>query len=206
MFSFNTFDSTLSLAVAVIGTLVVSFVLFRMSFSYTKKRAHRRYADGKQQVPSVSSFKILSKVLFMTSMLLTLSSFWVSSNLLLTLHNQPSIQLIGIALILFGYINLSRAFNHLGDNYSPLFDAHSPSSLITTGAYRYIRHPIYLFNLCVSFGLAIASGSGIVAMNATIGLFFILKTISIEEDYLTDHFKDYHAYSKSSWRLIPFLY
>jgi len=206
MFSINIFDSNLNLAAAVIGTLIVSFALFKMSFSYTKKRANRRYADGKEQVPSMSSFKVLSKVLFITSMLLTLSSFWVGSNLFFTFHKQPIIQLIGVALVLFGYINLSRAFNNLGDNYSPLFDAHSPSSLITSGAYRYIRHPIYLFNLFVSFGLAIASGSGIVAMNATIGLFFILKTISIEEAYLKTHFKNYHAYSKDSWRLIPFLY
>ena len=103
-------------------------------------------------------------------------------------------------------MNLNRAFNNLGDNYSPLFDAHLPSSLITTGAYRFIRHPVYLFNLFVSFGLAVASGSGIVAINAIIGLFFILKTISIEETYLKSHFENYLAYSKTSWRLLPFIY
>ena len=206
MFSFNIFDSSISFTAAIISTIIVSFVFLKMSFSYTKKRARKRYADGKLQVPSMSSFKNLSKLLFMSSMLLTLTSFWVSSSLFLTFHAQPVFQSIGVALVLFGYINLHRAFNNLGDNYSPLFDAYLPSSLVTTGSYRFIRHPIYLFNLFVSFGLAISSGSGIVVINATIGLLFILKTISIEEAYLKSHFDNYLAYSKNSWRLVPFLY
>ena len=43
-----------------------------MSFSYTQKRANRNYKEGKQPPPSIPSFKHLSKVLFFTSMGLTL--------------------------------------------------------------------------------------------------------------------------------------
>jgi protein-S-isoprenylcysteine O-methyltransferase Ste14 len=139
-------------------------------------------------------------------MLLTLASYWFSAIPLLTLHANPIVRLLGALVVLVGYVNLNRAFRHLGDHYSPLFDAHLPSALVTQGYYRRIRHPIYLFNLFVSAGLAVSSGSVIVAVNAIVGLFFVLRAISIEEAYLTRHFPDYRAYAQNSWRLIPFFY
>lgn len=177
-----------------------------MSFSYTKKRLGRSYAKGKIPAPSIASFKSISKLLFITSMLLTISGYWLDSIIYVRLYEIPAIQLSGTLLILIGYFGLSRTFNTLGDNYSPSFDAYLPFRLITFGSYRVIRHPIYLFNLFVSFGLALSSGSGVVAMTTLAGLFFILKIISIEEAYLTKDFPDYKNYSKNTWRLIPFLY
>ena len=53
---------------------------------------------------------------------------------------------------------MSVSFQRLADNYSPLFDAYKPFNLVNTGVYATIRHPIYAFNLCVSFGLALSSG------------------------------------------------
>jgi len=191
---------------AIICSIIVSAVFLRMSFAYTKKRAKRRYSRGKTQAPSISSFRNLSKILFISSMLLTISSYWISATLLLQIKPSPLMQIFGAGIVLFGYLRLERAFSNLGNNYSPLFEAYLPFELITQGAYRVIRHPVYLYNLFVSFGLAVSSGSGLVAMNAIVGLIFILKTIHLEEDYLTRNFPDYNNYKKQTWRLIPHVY
>jgi len=177
-----------------------------MSFAYTKKRANRQYSQGKQQAPSITSFRNLSKILFITSMLMSLVSYWLPSAPLLQTSPAPLVQLLGACIILYGCIRLEYAFSNLGNNYSPLFEAYLPFKLVTQGAYSVIRHPIYLYNLFVSFGLAISSGSGLVAINAIIGLIFILKTIHLEEGYLTKNFPDYHGYKKQTWRLIPHVY
>lgn len=187
-------------------TAIVGAVFLSMCFSYTDKRAQRKYASGRQAAPSIKSFNLISKGLFLFSMIVTLISYWVSSPILIRLHQAPLLQLVGAVLILFGFLSLTKAFNALGENYSPLFDAYLPKKLITNGAYKNIRHPIYLYNLFVSFGLAISSGVLWVAMAALVGLGFILNAISIEERYLYQHFPDYKTYSAKSWKLIPRIY
>jgi len=144
--------------------------------------------------------------MFISSMILTLSGFWVDAWFLVTLYENAGMQLGGSLLVLFGFVNLKTAFRHLGRNYSPSFDAYLPSELVTSGPYRFIRHPVYLFNLCVSFGLAIASGSLLVMFNALVGLLFVLKIIAIEEASLRQHFPGYAVYTQNSWRLIPFCF
>jgi len=206
VFTINVFASNLALAGAIISTVIVIFVFIKMSFSYTQKRANKHYAIDRKPAPSMPVFNIISKTLFVCSMLITVTSYWFSSSILLSLYQQPVLQFIGSLLVLVGYVNLNNAFNKLGNNYSPSFDAYLPSKLITTGSYRVIRHPIYLFNLFVSFGLAISSGSALVFVIAIIGLLFIIKIISIEEASLKNHFTDYRTYLKKSWRLVPYCY
>ena len=206
MYDAHVFDSRLALASSVVCTLVVSFVFLMMSFSYTRRRSNQKYALGKVQAPSIASFNTLSKVLFVASMLLTLFGYWFAFDLIPAFHQQPFLQMLGAGLVVVGYFNLNRAFNHLGNNYSPLFDAYQPDSLVTNGAYRRIRHPIYLFNLLVSFGLVISSGSLLVLLFALTGLVFVMKAIYLEEAYLLHHFSEYREYVKHTWKLIPYIF
>lgn len=206
MFYFNLYFSDLKFFSAVLSTVVIAPVFFLMVFSYAKKRGGQCYAAGKKQAPSVRSFQTLSKFLFVSSMLLTLFSYWFRPDSLLIIHDSLLLQLLGVCFVFSGYICLVRAFNDLGDNYSPLFDAYFPKNLVTTGIYRIVRHPIYLFNLFVSFGLVISSGSLIVLVNAIVGLFFVIKAVQLEEKYLMKSFPEYRDYSSRSWRLVPYLY
>ena len=196
--------------ITLLCSLIVGTVFIIMSFSYTHKRADRKFATNKQSAPSISSFRNLSKVLFVSSMLLTLLSYWSDSTWLLQAKTIPPLQnimqLFGASMVLLGYLKLRKSFADLGDNYSPLFDACLPFKLITTGNYAKVRHPIYLYNLFVSFGLAVSSMSVLVLINALIGLGFILKTIQIEEHYLSHNFPEYDRYKQRSWRLIPYVY
>ncbi len=206
MFGYQLPDPGINFASAGICSIIIFSVFIRMSFAYTQKRAHKQYSQGKQQAPSIPAFTSLSKVLFVTSMLVCLISYWFASLVFLQIKPPPAIQLLGASLVLYGSIRLESAFSSLGNNYSPLFEAYIPFQIITQGAYRRIRHPIYLYNLFVSFGLAISSGSALVAINACIGLVFVLKAIRLEEVYLMQHFSEYSVYQKHSWRLIPYIY
>jgi len=90
----------------------------------------------------------------------------VTSPLLPRLHHSLWLQLSGALLVLTGYILLQQSFKTLGNNYSPLFDAYLPEQLVTTGHYQQIRHPVYLYNLFVSFGLALSSGLWLPALDS----------------------------------------
>jgi len=206
MFDIQLYDSGIKLVIAGVCSVVVATIFWGMSYSYTRKRANKKYSYGRKKAPSISSFSHLSKALFITSMFVTLAGYWVSSPLFFQVNTHYLSQLLGVGIALYGYIHLQRAFSNLDNNYSPLFEAYMPFKLITNGAYHRIRHPIYLYNLFVSFGLAISSGSGLVLMNAMIGLVFVLKAVNIEEVYLAKEFPEYQKYQKRSWRLIPYLY
>ncbi len=182
------------------------FVFLRMAFSYTEKRAQQRYALHKQKAPSVASFRHLSKVLFILSMLMTVSSYWLQYPDYLLLHHSEILQLLGAFLVLFGYLCLNQSFKQLDNNYSPLFDAYKPFKLVKTGFYAYIRHPIYAFNLCVSFGLALSNGVLIVIFSASLGLVFVLRAVFMEEAYLLHEFEEYAAYCNKTWRFIPYVF
>lgn len=206
MFDVQLFDSWINIVIVGACTIVVASIFFRMSCTYTQKRANKKYSQGRKKAPSIRSFSQLSKILFVTSMLVTLTGYWVSSPLFFQISVAPFVQLLGAGIVLYGYIYLQRAFFSLDNNYSPLFEAYVPFKVITDGAYCRIRHPIYLYNLFVSFGLVVSSGSGLVAMNAIIGLMFVLKAINLEEAYLVEAFPEYQKYKKRSKRLIPHFY
>lgn len=206
MFSIKLFEPNLILLYTIINSLIVGFIFIKMAYSYTNKRAGRNYSQGRTPAPSISSFRFLSKLFFVISMLVTLLSHWVISKIFLTVYDITFVQVFGTTLVIIGFINLNKSFTSLGNNYSPLFDAYVPKNLIITESYRKIRHPIYLYNLFISFGLAISSGSAVVMTCAFIGFFFIIKTISLEESYLNKEFSHYHNYSTNTWRLVPHLY
>lgn len=206
MFATGILDITIEIYIAAFASLTVGSVLLGMSYGYTQKRANQRYAKGKDKAPSLNSFRILSKLLFVSSMLVTLISYWFDWPFLLLMYNSHLFTAIGAVFVLVGYFGLRQSFDKLGNNYSPLFDAYLPFELVTKGIYSRIRHPIYLFNLFVSFGLALSSGSALVLLNAVIGLCFILWAIQIEESYLRQQFSHYSQYCDRTWRLVPYCY
>ena len=199
------FDS-LDFFCTVVSTVIVCFVFLGMSIGYTQKRAHKRYAAGKEKAPSITIFTTLSKVLFVSGMLLTLVSYWLDLPSFLRFHDSNNSRMIGVLFVSLGYIGLQHSFAKLDKNYSPLFDAYKPFSLTTSGIYGFIRHPIYLFNLFVSFGLALSSGMYIVILTALIGFGFVLKAMLLEEQYLKQQFSEYDAYCLRTWRLIPYIF
>jgi protein-S-isoprenylcysteine O-methyltransferase Ste14 len=188
----------------VLCTAVVVFIFFRMSFGYGALRKDKRYGINKEKAPSLTYFNQLSKVFFVFGCAVTVVGFWTDAVGLIEIYQNRIITSFGLFTVLYGRWKLESSFKSIGKNYSPLFDAYVPHEIVTTGTYQRIRHPIYLYNLFVSFGLAIASGSLLVFCSASCGLFFILKTIEIEESYLTANFpKEFTTYKEKTWKMIP---
>ncbi len=114
---------------------------------------------------------------------------------------------VGSILIVLGLILRIEAKNQLGSFYSHTLKIHRDHKLITSGIYRYIRHPAYLGALLIWFGIPII-------LNSLIGFIIMLLIIpcyiyrmNIEEEMLIRVFKDkYIKYIKRSSRLIPYIY
>lgn len=192
--------------VSLYCSFVIGLIFVGMILSYTKKRQGRQYALGRNPAPSIRHFAKFSKILFFINMLVSLISFWFRPQAFLTLFDNPLLEVFGASIVLGSYAALHMSFKALGDAYSPMFDAYLPKQIVRNGMYRYIRHPIYLFNLLINLGLCLASGSALVLLSSVISSCYVFRAIQLEEEYLTSHFAEYAEYRACSWRILPFLY
>ena len=102
--------------------------------------------------------------------------------------------LVGFLIIIIAFIILLVAIKDLGRNLSPFPRPLKNSNLITTGIYRFTRHPMYYSLIFVSFGVFITKLS-IYYLFLSISLGLIIKfKIALEEQYLNNKFKKYLLY------------
>ena len=107
---------------------------------------------------------------------------------------SPFSYLVGFLIIIFAFIILSVAIKDLGRNLSPFPRPINNSNLVTTGIYRFTRHPMYYSLIFISFGVFITKLS-IYYLFLSISLGLIIKfKIALEEQYLNNKFKNYLLY------------
>ncbi|HVO44233.1 MAG TPA: isoprenylcysteine carboxylmethyltransferase family protein [Aggregatilineales bacterium] len=110
--------------------------------------------------------------------------------------------LIGAAGL--GIVVLSTT--NLGSNLSIFPRPRDDASLIQTGLYGIVRHPIYLGVILSALGWSLLRGS-LIALVITIGLFFFFdRKAHREEVWLMEKFPDYASYRGRVHKLIPWLY
>ena len=107
---------------------------------------------------------------------------------------SPFSYFLGILIILIAFIVMLVSIKDLGKNLSPFPRPIKNSNLVTTGIYRFIRHPMYYSLIFISIGFFIIKLS-IYYLVLTISLALIIKfKIALEEKYLMNIFKNYKLY------------
>jgi len=102
--------------------------------------------------------------------------------------------LVGFLIIIIAFIMLLVAIKDLGRNLSPFPRPINNSKLVTTGIYRFTRHPMYYSLIFISIGVFIIKLS-FYYLFLTISLSLIIKfKIALEEKYLINKFKNYLLY------------
>ena len=102
---------------------------------------------------------------------------------------------VGFLLIIISSIAMLIAIKDLGSNLSPFPKPIVNGNLITSGIYRFIRHPMYYSLILISFGFFLTKLS-FYHLGLTISLALIIKfKIILEEKYLNKKFKNYFLYT-----------
>ena len=91
----------------------------------------------------------------------------------------------------------------LGRSFSLLPEARQ---LVTTGPYRWIRHPLYLAGLIGSLGAMLQFRQPWAFLIVLAAFLLQLRRMRYEEDVLARTFPGYAAYQARSWRLLPGVY
>ena len=111
----------------------------------------------------------------------------------------------GYILIFLGFIFALKALINLGPSLSPLPEPKKYASLITSGAYKYCRHPLYQSLLIISASIAISYLS-ILHLFLLFSLAIILKAkAKREEARLIQIYSPYKDYMQKTIAIVPFI-
>ncbi|ABB57264.1 methyltransferase family protein [Synechococcus elongatus] len=110
---------------------------------------------------------------------------------------------IAIPFLIMGAGLAIAGLRFLGDSLSPLPAPHAESTLVQTGIYAWIRHPLYSGLMIGSLGWAIAlwSLSQAAVSLALIGV--LIGKARLEERWLRDRYSDYVDYQTRVKAFIP---
>lgn len=119
---------------------------------------------------------------------------------------NPALSCVGLILCAAGMAFLVWARYRLGKNWSPTVAKKEGQELVTSGPYRYVRHPMYAGGLVATIGSAIVCGGAFVFLLATLGAVFIGR-VGAEDRLMAQEFpNEYPDYKKRTKALIPFVW
>ncbi len=95
-------------------------------------------------------------------------------------------------------------FQHLGANVTATAQTRPDAQLVTTGPYRWIRHPMYAFGLIWFLAIIVLTASWFIAITGAAGFSFLLIRCRREEANLIGKFGgEYRAYMQRTGRFFP---
>ena len=121
-------------------------------------------------------------------------------------QHPGSLRVFGAALYTVGLLVAVAARVRLGDNWTDIETAGvlERQELVEEGVYRYIRHPIYLGDLCLLAGFELALNSWL-ALGVLVLAPVVLRQAREEEKVLLVNLPGYRDYCARTKRFIPFL-
>jgi protein-S-isoprenylcysteine O-methyltransferase Ste14 len=119
--------------------------------------------------------------------------------------HSPILGAIGAVVFVSGIAVAIWARVHLGRNWGMPMTQKAEPELVTSGPYRFVRHPIYSGLILALVGTALATNLLGLIIAAVLGGYFYYSA-SVEEKNLVATFPtDYPAYQAQTKMLIPFV-
>jgi len=115
---------------------------------------------------------------------------------------------IGFILFILGLVLQGVAEATLGKYYLPSIGTVEDHKIVKDGIYKYIRHPGYLGEILIFFGLGFVTYSLLGILGAfVVSLMVYFGKVVPEEKYMLEKFgKEYEEYMKETFRFIPYIF
>jgi protein-S-isoprenylcysteine O-methyltransferase Ste14 len=105
--------------------------------------------------------------------------------------------IVGIILLCAGFLVRVLSIKCLKKNFT--FRVSKPQTLVTTGMYKYIRHPMYLGSILMVVGLGMIHA--LIGVGYLAFIFFLDR--AIREDTLNSQMDGFAEYYKSTGCFVP---
>jgi len=184
-------QTTLAIIAFLAGSIPITFLSWR-SLGHFKNHGFFRFF----------AWEIMLLVLILNI------RFWFKD--LLSLHQIFSwiLLLVAIFLVLDGLYRFRSAGKINRDRNDPtLFGFEHTTKLITSGVYKYIRHPMYASLLYLNWGIALKNPTLPVLIYALAASILLYLTVRMEERENLSYFgEEYREYMKTTRRFLPWIF
>ena len=117
---------------------------------------------------------------------------------------HPVVLALGILFVVLGYAATLWAYGAMGNTWRIGINAKEKTTLIHRGPYRWVRHPIYSFQIVMLAGVALLLPTPVSFAILALHYFCVRLKAGAEEKYLVKvHGEDYHRYRARTGRLFP---
>lgn len=186
----------------ILPALIVAFIVHRGY--YTRKYLDTDVSTLKKrgEGPASRAAGILGMAGFVATVAYVVQPGWMAWAHL----PFPSwVHWFGVAVAVAGFFLLQWAQNALGQNWSDTPRMIKGQALVTSGPYRWIRHPIYTAFLLILGATTFISANWLIGLSWTaMTVLEIISRIDFEESLMLEYFGDqYREYMNRTGRLLP---
>ena len=185
----------------ILPMLIVAFAAHRGY--YVRKHGEEQNTLKKREERLASKIaSLLGLAGFVAVIVYVFNPAWLSWA---SLPFPPWLRWTGVGIALLGFALLQWSQNTLGENWSDTPRMIQEQSLVTSGPYRFIRHPIYTAFLLILGSTLLISGNWLIGF-AWIGMTVleVVSRIDFEENLMLEYFGEpYREYMKRTGRLLP---
>jgi protein-S-isoprenylcysteine O-methyltransferase Ste14 len=120
--------------------------------------------------------------------------------------HSVGLEVLGLVILLLGLAVAVWARIHLGANWGTPMSQRVDPELVTSGPYRYVRHPIYSGILLGLIGTAVALDPVWFVVVVIVAVYFAYSA-TVEERLMSVQFPaDYAEYRRHTRMLVPFIW
>jgi len=117
---------------------------------------------------------------------------------------SPVLRLIGAPIALAGIGLFAWMFRHLGLNVTSTSIPRASATLVTSGPYRWIRHPMYSATLLLVAAATLLTANLVMALGGGAMFALLAARSRLEERRLVEKFGEaYRAYQRRAGRFVP---
>lgn len=177
-----------------VATFIVIFVA--VVLPYLKKTP-----DGSPRKKDVV-FQVSGLLLLIAILVASVEPLYTPGSLVLS----PMI-VIGTTMFVIGLIITVRAQMTISTNYSWTLEIRDGHTLVESGLYKYVRHPIYTGTLIRLISIPVFTSSLPGFILSLLSIPVLNYRIGLEEGMLIEEFgEEYERYKERTWRLFPYIY
>ena len=111
---------------------------------------------------------------------------------------------VGVGVGIVAASLLIWTLRSLGINLTDTVVTRQHHTLVTSGPYRFVRHPFYVASALAIFANALATANWFIALTGGLAMTLLVMRTATEEEHLTKRFgDDYVEYMKQTGRFLP---
>lgn len=188
-----------------VGIYVIGFILRWYSAANLKKAGEKLLPD-KQNMRHSSRFRIVFQgTMSLVWIGIVVSYAWYPAWMAALKFPLPLwLRYSGVLLGFVSFPLLLATFHALGRYWTPLPQIREKHELVTSGPYRFIRHPMYSTMIMLFIAFPLISANILVALSSLAAIAATIGWAMKEEKMLTGYFgNEYREYMKQAGAFLP---